>query len=356
MEPRDEEDFVDLEDHVSFERVGTVGLDPIRALVDYALTQGMRRDRIENVIGMELEQMDGMNQLPAIAGPLLFRQILDAGLGSAPAIELGRSAPFSVLGGLERSLLLAPNGRQALRALALNFPVFHDRLVPEFDESARFTYFSFRYIGDEQDNGCCNEVVLAVLVRLMRSVFGEHGEPYEMRVRYTRNGERAAYDDFFGSRVSFRSSDESFGLVFRNSDMAWRQRGHDSEVFRFAMDRLSRVADRRRSANSLTDYLELVNASNMCVADGAYSVAALAAKAGLSVRTAQRLAKRNKTSLARILESARLRIVREELFRHPGTGAEVLTRLSGFSDSRALRRALKNWTGQTLSELREAHR
>lgn len=340
---------------VSVERVGTIGLDPMLAVVQYAITQGLPHDRVENLVGLSLENLLQKNTLPAAVGPDLLAQILEGGFGQAPAIEIAQNAPFSFFGGLERAVLLAPTGREALQSLSANFAVFHDRLVPAFEETKSYTHFSFRYIGDERDNGGCNEVVLSVLVRLMRSVFGQFGQPHEVQLRYDRNGIRSAYEDFFQSAIKFHSQDKSFGVVFKKDDMNWRQSGHDPELFSLVMNRLSKTAASRRANTPMADYFELINASNLCAEDGVFNVAAIAAKAGLGERTAQRIAQRHGASLGKLINRARLRVLREQLSKAPETSAEDLSRLTGFSDSRALRRALKTWTGQKLSEFRVAH-
>ncbi|MEM8935324.1 MAG: AraC family transcriptional regulator ligand-binding domain-containing protein [Pseudomonadota bacterium] len=336
----------------SVERVGTIGPDPMLAVAQYAIDNGMPRDRVENIIGAPLNSIARGVTLPAVVGPALIAQIFESGLGQAPAIEIAQNAPFSFLGGLERAVILAPTGRDALQALAANFAVFHDRLVPNFEETKTYTHFSFRYIGDERDNGGSNEVVLGVLVRLMRSIFDERGQPHEVQVRFQRNGVKSAYESFFQSPITFYSEDQSFGVVFKKGEMMRPQHGYDPGVFHFALSRLQKAAALRRAGSPAADYSELVNASTLCADDGVFKITAIAEKAGIGERTAQRIAQRHGSSLGKLMDEARLRLLREQLSKNPKTSAEDLSRLAGFSDSRALRRGLKSWTGQTLADFR----
>ena len=174
------------------EPMGKVRLAPILGLARFALDHGMKPDLVENLIGLPLKDADPLAQISALAGPMLFNQVLIDGLCDAPAIQLAQWAPLGFLGGLERLVMLAPTGREALRALAANFTTFHDGLSATFDETAEYARFAFKYDGVEIDNGCCNELLVSFLVRLMRSVFGAYGQPHEVQMRYNRNGSASA--------------------------------------------------------------------------------------------------------------------------------------------------------------------
>lgn len=335
-------------------RAGTVSSDPVMAVAQYALSSGLARDRVENIIGTRFDGLSPGAILPGAVGPDLFRVILDESATEAPALEVAQLSPFSFFGGLERAVLLAPTGKAALRTMAANFSVFHSRLEATYEESSTRACFSLRFPGIERDNGCCNEVVMGVLMRLLRCVFGMHATPEEVRLRYDLNGRRSTYTDFFGGSPVARSSDGAHGLVFRRSDMNWQQPGHDKKVFALSNSRLAKIAEQRRQASPSGVYMEMINASNICATAGFFSVAAVVARAGVSERTAQRIAKSHGTTIARLIEQARLRLLREEVSRDVNVATDDLSRLVGLSDSRALRRALKSWTGKTIREFRES--
>ncbi|MEM6898316.1 MAG: helix-turn-helix domain-containing protein [Pseudomonadota bacterium] len=335
---------------------GIISHDPLKAVVDYALHQGMPTGRVENLIGMPIDFANQPKLLPSITGPLLFSQILDHGVGSAPPLEVAANAPFSFFGGLERAVSLAPNGLDALRAFSRNFSIFHTGLIPEVETTNKHVTFSFRYIGDEMDNGACNEVVLSVLLRLMRLVFGQYGQPCEVRLRYSKNGTTRAYEDFFMCKVTLGSSDQSFGLVYRKSDMEWAQQGSDPAVFSFAMERLHSVAKERSQHTHQTAYLELINSTQTCAREGVFKTAQIASVAGFSERKAQRLAKQHGTSLRELVYRTRLQLLNDLLSRSPEMTSEELSDALGFSDLRAFRRALKSWTGQPLTDFRARFR
>ncbi|MEM9170581.1 MAG: AraC family transcriptional regulator ligand-binding domain-containing protein [Pseudomonadota bacterium] len=336
-------------------RFGTIKPNPMLAILDYAIKHGVPHDYLSEIVGRPIDNIAPDTTLPAVVGPALLGQLVERGIGVAPAMEIAETAPFSFFGGLERAVLLAPTGGDALQALAANFAVFHDRLVANFEQSASYAEFSFGHTLQEPDNGACNQVVMGVLVRLMRSAFGPYGRPCEVRMRSDRNGVRAAYSDFFGVPIEFNHENGGYGLVFRRSDMEWRQPGHDAAVFEFALSRLEKAAELRRARTPTADYLELINAATLCASEGVFNVTSVAATAGLGERTAQRIAQRHGTSLGRLVDKARLKVLRDQICKDAKTSAEDLSRLAGFSDGRALRRALKTWTGETLSQFRASN-
>lgn len=333
-------------------RVGTVVSDPILAVAQFAVSSGLAKGRVENVMGARFGSLTAGESLPGAVGPDLFRLILDEGGVDAPSLQLAERALFSFFGGLERTVLLAPNGREALRAMAANFSVFHDRMEARLEESSTYSYFSFRFLETECDNGCCNELVLGVLMRLMRAVFGRYAQPVEVRLQYDRNGSRSTYNKFFGGKLTTCSPDGRYGLVLRRADMSRQQPGYDADVFELSNARLALFAEERCRNSSLYDFFELINASNICAAHGQFSVSAVARQVGVSERKAQRIAQSQGTTVAKLVEHARLRMLCEAISRNEDATAEDLSELVGLSDGRALRRALKSWTGKTLRDFR----
>lgn len=334
------------------ERGGTVARDPVLGLARYAISQGMDRSRAENLIGTPLDTASPTANLPALAGPLLFAQVLEDGLGRAPAIEVAERAPFSFFAGLERAVFLAPNARVALQTLSDCFAVFHDGLGAAFEETPNYSRFTFWFDGVEYDNGACNEVVLCMLVRTMRSIYGRFGDPVEARLRFDANGVRSAYDDFFRCKVTFNAADQAFSAVWKRSDLDAEHSGYDPDAFSIARDHLAEIAAFRRHDSADIDFLELISNADICAKLGLFNVAAVTTKAGLTIHRAQRIARLNGTSVGKIIERARVKVLFEELSRDPGISANELAIRLGYSDTGTFRRSVESWTGQKLSFLR----
>ena len=278
------QDDTDLADSV-----GKVSLAPILDLAKFAISRGMDQESVEGLIGIPLQCADPSSRISSLAGPILFNQILMKGFSNAPALELSQAAPIGVLGGVEKLVLLAPNGHEALRSLSSNFAAFLDNIDTELEATRSYVRFSFSSNADEYDNGGCSEAVLTLLVRLMRFTFGAHGQPHEVKFRYDRNGVASAYEEYFKAPVKFWSQEDRFSIIFKKSNLEHHQLGYDPELFRLAIDRVSKVAELNIDSSPAVEYFQLVTASNYCVRAGIFSVAAVAAKANLGERTAQRV-------------------------------------------------------------------
>ncbi|MEM6746342.1 MAG: AraC family transcriptional regulator ligand-binding domain-containing protein [Pseudomonadota bacterium] len=333
-------------------RHGIIASDTIAAVMNYVVKKGISVDRVLDQAGVPVG-IGSAKEIPAIAGPNIFNAILDTGVGVAPSLEVAEEAPFSFFGGLERAVMLAPNGLTALRTFEDNFAAFHSGLATALTETSSFVVFSLRFDGDERDNGCCNEVVLGALTRLMRSTFGQRCHPYEVRLRHTPNGDRSAYNEFFGRQPVYRSNDHAHSLVFRKEDLEHRQPLYNPDLFLFARSQLRQKARKRASRDMPQEFLELWNVVSAAAWLGVFRADAVADGAGFSLRTAQRIARRNGRMLGDMIDEARLKLLRETVRNDPEASADDLALRVGYSDGRALRRALKSWTGQPLSQFRQ---
>ncbi|MEO1182763.1 MAG: helix-turn-helix transcriptional regulator, partial [Cyanobacteria bacterium J06636_28] len=84
---------------------------------------------------------------------------------------------------------------------------------------------------------------------------------------------------------------------------------------------------------------------------GEYGVAAAAAAANLSLRTAQRLAMQHGTSLQKLIDEIRLANAKKNLG-SPEITIETVAQLLGYANARAFRRAFNRWTGLSPKEYR----
>ena len=87
-------------------------------------------------------------------------------------------------------------------------------------------------------------------------------------------------------------------------------------------------------------------------AQGEYGAAAAAARANISLRTAQRLAKQYGTSLNALIDEIRLANAKSFL---SNLEIDIATvgQIVGYTDVRSFRRAFKRWTGLSPKEYRK---
>ncbi|MEL7030185.1 MAG: cellulose synthase subunit BcsC-related outer membrane protein, partial [Pseudomonadota bacterium] len=102
------------DDTILVERAGLVRLAPILGLAHFAVDHGMHAERVENLIGLPLKNADPSAKISALAGPILFNQILIEGLSDAPAIRL--AADTARAAGDVRTAIAALESAKAIEA------------------------------------------------------------------------------------------------------------------------------------------------------------------------------------------------------------------------------------------------
>ncbi|MEM8935323.1 MAG: helix-turn-helix domain-containing protein [Pseudomonadota bacterium] len=332
----------------------TVDSRATSAVVRYALANGFSEKCIIDATGYSAAELsDNNKRIHAIVGPKLLLAIVESGCGVAPPLELGASAPFNFLGGLENLLLLSGSPKRGLQKLTDYFGVFHGGMKVEFSETPKYLSFAYKYTDDEFDNGCANEVVLSVLYRLMIGAFGENGRACELQSGFDANGVKSAYRKAFATPVRFNSADNAFRLTFKRADIEAGGRLFDQELMELVESRLRDRLKLLQQSTQSVEFRDLLNAVEVCVRFGMFRTEDVARHAEISVRSAQRLASENKTSIGQMINDARLALLNERLATDPNCPAIVLAELLGYSDERALRRGLVAWTGMSLSNYRK---
>lgn len=125
-----------------------------------------------------------------------------------------------------------------------------------------------------------------------------------------------------------------------------------ADLFAFARSYLERCRERIAGDTVQTDFQRLLHAVRTSAASGCFDSRSVAAAAGMSLRTAQRLSSEEGTSLAEQIDSARADLAQEALL-DPRMSVASVARLAGYADCRSFRRAFRRWTDVTPSEFRE---
>ncbi|MEM9898501.1 MAG: helix-turn-helix domain-containing protein, partial [Pseudomonadota bacterium] len=233
--------------------------------------------------------------------------------------------------------------------------LFHNGLSANYKETGRIAVFSFSDRFANLHRGGPNEIVLLILARLMRAAFGRYGTPIEVWSSSEANAPESVYRHYFKAPLKFATNDGAFRLVFRKSDMSWRSPAYDADLAKLATQQLNERFDAHK-AQSKTQIDLLRSAAQRAVLQGRFRVEHVAREAGMSVRSAQRLAMDSETTISTLINSARFLLLEELLSQNRRTPASELARRAGYGDERALRRAILKSAGVTLSEFRSKPR
>lgn len=158
------------------------------------------------------------------------------------------------------------------------------------------------------------------------------------------------YVDYFGVPVDFNASEISLILKPEKLDEPIKQA--NVELFNYVQTHLSGVKKQIEAAKEPKELKALRNAAAENARAGLFSAVSVAAAANMSVRTAQRIAAENGTTVQGLIDKIREHSAME-LLRDNRNDIGSIAFLLGYSDERAFRRAFQRWTGQTPSDFRK---
>ncbi|MEM6547982.1 MAG: AraC family transcriptional regulator ligand-binding domain-containing protein [Pseudomonadota bacterium] len=323
--------------------------------VAFALSRGMTLQEIEaktEIKGLDLVNPDA--RLPDHVVAKLWRELMARHTGPlALSIEMARAAPFSLLGGLAHGAQFASTLRESLTLFVQNRILLADRLSLELQETETEAALIGSHPMDVVDLGRTTEVGVAVTARVIAEIL--HVEDAINRVEFSHEpfGSPADYERFFGVPVLFEKQRNA--LIFSPESMERPVRGANADLFAYVQIYFNQVLRRIERSQFPEVLTKLRRAILENSAHGDYRAGSAAARANLSLRSAQRLVAAHGTSLQALIEEVRAETAKEILSR-PDIDIETVAVLVGYSDDRAFRRAFKRWTGQTPSTYRRSLR
>lgn len=318
--------------------------------VAFALSKGMTMIQIQQATGVSgLELMDPDARLPDDVVAKLWRALSTVPSEIPLSIEMARAAPFTILGGLAHGSQFAADLRSALGLVVENQALLADRLECNLHEEGTNAYFSVAHPSDVIDLGATTELGLAIMRRLLTEVLGVSGSLRRVEFANGPKGTIEAYEDYFDVPVVFHAPLNQ--LVLRQDHLDKPISQANVNLFGFVKKHFELVI-RRLDRNTYPPELRrlrdavLENASR-----GQFGVAAAAAGAHLSLRSAQRLTAAHGTSIQELIDEIRAATAKQ-LLGDASVDVEAVAMVVGYSDARAFRRAFKRWTGSTPSKFR----
>lgn len=318
--------------------------------VAFALSQGIALRQIETATGIRgIELMDPEARLPDITIPRLWQMVAEAHPDRALPLEMARAAPFSITGGLAHGAQFAADLRAALELVIENRMVLADRLELELIETGPTAFLSSRHPLEPLAGGRGVEFGVAMFWRIISEVLDVPDALVRVDLAHPPNTARALYEDHFGAPVRFDQPQS--GIVLARGALDEPVAQASAALFTYVTEHFLHVRRRLAARGGPSALAPLVRAVADAAAQGDYGAAAVAARAGMSLRAAQRLARAHNTTLSAMIDVARAETARE-LLADPKIDVATAAYMMGYSDDRAFRRAVKRWTGQAPSMLR----
>lgn len=316
----------------------------------FALSRGLSVAQINEAAGIGgLDVVDPFARLPDECVARLLESLTERNPGKNLTLAMARAAPFSILGGLAHGMQFANNLREAMHLLITNRGLLADRFELSMEESETEAVVSGSHPADKIDRGRATEVGIALASRLITEALGVHGSIARVEFRYPPAGPASEFATFFNVPVLFEQPRDALVLHSNKLDSAVSQ--SNVELFNYVQQHFEQILRRVNQGTYPARLGRLREAIAKNVAIRSFGTAAVAARARMSLRSAQRLAKSHSTTLTAMIQDVRFDVAKRMLL-ESSTPVETVSDLVGYSDARTFRRAFKRWTGQTPVEFR----
>ncbi|MEM6839678.1 MAG: AraC family transcriptional regulator ligand-binding domain-containing protein [Cyanobacteria bacterium P01_C01_bin.120] len=311
--------------------------------------------------GATLEEIAQITDLSTVDYARLDSRISDESVGElmsvmidrwpdvALSMEIATSAPFSMLGGLVQGARVASDIEAVLEWFVTNQTIIADQSAVYLEQTDTEVAITVAHPFEGRDRGMLLEAVTGLVWRLLQENTDLEISLRRVEFAHAKPVPVEAYEAFFQAPVSFQTGRNA--LVFARASLSVPIRDANPQLFglidrHFADLRQQLGSDRYPIALAKLRQGIMENATQ-----GEYGAAAAAAKVNISLRTAQRLAKRHGTSLNILIDEIRLANAKSFLS-DPEIDIATVGLIVGYTDARAFRRAFKRWTGLSPKEYR----
>ncbi|MEM8597459.1 MAG: helix-turn-helix domain-containing protein [Pseudomonadota bacterium] len=325
--------------------------------VAFALKKGIEAKKIEEQIGLSLLDISTWEErVDEEVLPLLWA-LIDCELPRAPVpptLEMARAAPISFFGNLAGLAKVAPDLAFVLRALAETCDLVSDRGMAELTVSGPSATLRAWHPLEVIDAGRSHELFSAMICRLITHVFGDDVRPAEVRFGFENHAPIEEFERFFGSRVQFDPSAGGGATMIFEASLLQRPNPRSNEVAaRFMEGFIAELRAQRMRDGYPRALWRLRGAISAMLQDGeALRAPGIAQRAGMSLRSTQRLTEQYGLTLRQMVNEARLERAKALLSANPSTSIDDLSRKLGFNDPSGFRRAFKQWSGQSIGAFR----
>ena len=323
----------------------------VTTMLDCAVAHGMTLEAIAQVTDLsavDYARLDSRISDDAVAA--LMSVIAKHWADTAISMEIARSAPFTMLGGLARGAQFANDIEAMLGWFLTNQTIIADQSAVHLEQAESEVALVIAHPCETQDQGMLLEAVTGLIWRLLQESTDVEISLRRVEFVSAKPVLMAAYESFFQAPVSFQAGRNA--LVFSRDSLSAPVRDANPQMFRFVEHHFAELRQQLGSDRYPIALAELRRGIMENAAQGEYGAAAAAARANISLRTAQRLAKQHGTSLNALIDDIRLANAKSFL---SNLEIDIATvgQIVGYTDVRSFRRAFKRWTGLSPKEYRK---
>lgn len=329
----------------------TVSNGTVMSVVASALSRGLSITEVQDAAGISCNiLMNPVTRPPEDVMPRIVALLAERFPNEPITLDIARAAPFSFFGGLAEGARYADDLRTAIKLLAKNCSIISDQLEMTFYENSSEVKIVHNHPMNHMDGGRSAEIGSALIARLLNEFLGVPNCFERITFSHEPHCDQRHYADYFGVPVDFNADEIS--VIIKPAKLDVRIKQANVELFNYVQTHLSGIKKQIESAKEPKELKTLRKAAAENAHAGVFNAASVAAAANMSVRTAQRIAAENGTTLQGLIDKVReQRAI--ELLRDNHNDIVSIAFLLSYSDERAFRRAFRRWTGQTPSDFRK---
>jgi AraC-like DNA-binding protein len=331
------------------EKVCTIQARAMEKIVNLATTYGVSAQRLYQATQLNPARLaDPDHRIPFAQVVALYETAALLSEDDLFGLHLGENVDPGVFDVLGYAAMNSPTLGGAFERVVRYHSIWTDGAVFDIEQKSTTATISYSYLdrslGETRQD---SEMTLAAVVALGRLVTNSDWSPLETRFPHPAPRDTAEHARIFRSPVRFDSG--SCQLVFAattlNLPIAKADQGLRAVLDRHAEELLARYPRQ----DVVIDRVRRVIRGELNGGDP--SLERVASQIGLGPRTLQRRLREQGTSHQGLLDQMRKDLAMKYL-REPQMAVCEVAYLLGFSESSALHRAFKRWTGKTPSEFR----
>ncbi|MEM1362774.1 MAG: AraC family transcriptional regulator ligand-binding domain-containing protein [Pseudomonadota bacterium] len=319
--------------------------------VAFALSRGLTMAQISEATDIGGHDLAVCNtRLPEEVLPRIWRLIGQEVTSTAPlTMDMAKAAPFSFFADIAHGAQFAETVGEAASLLITHRRVLSDLVEAEMTYDGDEVILSSAHPFDYLDEGRSSEMSNALVWRLLTHLARDPITLTRVEFAHAPTGELAGYQAFFG--VTPRFNAPRTAMIMSASVMQTPIQHASAELFSFVKMHLEGLEKALRASKATDALAPLKNAIIAASEHGEFQPKAIARRAEMGYRQAQRLAASYGTTLGALIEEHRFRLARE-LLDQPKNTVENIALVLGFADDRSFRRAFKRVTGTSPTDYR----
>lgn len=323
--------------------------------VSFARHRQIELDHLADLTGLDHETLQlGATPYPELALKRVWLELVSREPHLPLGILMGKIVPVSVFGAISDVAACAPDVRSALKLFEANAELLATRLEIRLEEGRKYATLVRRHPSGAADGGRVSTMLSVALLRMLAAYVGEYPPLKRVALIGERCGSLDHYEAAFGRNIVWDLGRPQTAFEFCREYLDRPLRHSDARAFWSGSLYLATLRAERQRQVSAQRAVRLIRAVDGAFGAGAFDVQTVVDHAGYGLRTAQRIARAEGTTLRALMDRARAEHALAVLARDPRAKLLWVAEQCGYSDDRSFRRAFRRWTGRSPTEVRRA--